>query len=858
MHAGRLLLALALLAPPASAAPLDRTVQVQGTLLTSSGVPASGTFAVTLRLFPSASGGSAVFTQPEAPVTVAGGVFDAALGPLPPGVLEAASALWLEAQVGGDLLPRQRLHAVPYALVAETANTAATAASLTCQGCVAPDQVSFGYAAATSKGGAAAALDCAGCVDPTDLASGAIATVHLQAGAVTDAKVAFNYAGSPSKGGPAADLQCSGCVEGAEIVANAALAGNVTVGGTLATCIGGGACQVKIGTPVLRDAGDARLTIQAASGLRVRDAAGAGWAALEAGSTTVTGALGVTGDVAVSGVASLGGAPVTQGARLDVQGTSLVRGALVATGGTGTLELNENQVPMYAELPFINPNPQMSLWPDGQTLPTGYDQTERLTVARTSTDVYAGTYAADLTVAAGQSNGYIAQDFLIPRMLQGRRIRLSVAAKPVGGATSIILYVWQKPLSGATTTVFNVTIPIADGWHEYQAEGVVAADTEQLRAHVYVAGGAGKRAVVDAFTLYPVDVRGPVNLATEAGRVGVGTTTPAVKLDVAGAIRLGSEGTCSSATEGALRYNAASKSLELCDGASWTTAITGGDAPNDLITCRFQSSTYMAINGSNTISFTAQQCGGTLPDSTYRGVFAKTVQCGRDEDWTILQPGDAGGPGVTYWLASACAASTYATDIEVVFIKAQTQVPNDVITCRYLNSAFNQGAGSQSRAFLAADCGGILPDSGYLGMLSHASQCGSDEDWEVRWAGEPSGPGIGWWMGSACAYLHVGAVFARTTSQALKNAIVCEFKNTGYTAPNSPGNAPTVRQWQISECGGKLPDASYQGVQVKGVQCGADEDWAILDADEPGGPGISLWISSSCAGAHYKAVYLKR
>lgn len=60
------------------------------------------------------------------------------------------------------------------------------------------------------------------------------------------------------------------------------------------------------------------------------------------------------------------------------------------------------------------------------------------------------------------------------------------------------------------------------------------------------------------------------NFATASGNVGIGTTSPNAKLDVAGEIKVGnSQVGCSSTNEGAQRYNAADKVYEFCNGADW-------------------------------------------------------------------------------------------------------------------------------------------------------------------------------------------------------------------------------------------------------------------------------------------------
>jgi hypothetical protein len=54
------------------------------------------------------------------------------------------------------------------------------------------------------------------------------------------------------------------------------------------------------------------------------------------------------------------------------------------------------------------------------------------------------------------------------------------------------------------------------------------------------------------------------------GMVGVGTTTPAATLDVAGDVKVGnSSATCSATTKGSIRYNNTTNVLEFCNGTAW-------------------------------------------------------------------------------------------------------------------------------------------------------------------------------------------------------------------------------------------------------------------------------------------------
>ena len=57
---------------------------------------------------------------------------------------------------------------------------------------------------------------------------------------------------------------------------------------------------------------------------------------------------------------------------------------------------------------------------------------------------------------------------------------------------------------------------------------------------------------------------------SDAPRVGVGTYKPQAKLDVAGAVRVANDtSACTSANEGAIRYNKPTKKFQGCDGTNW-------------------------------------------------------------------------------------------------------------------------------------------------------------------------------------------------------------------------------------------------------------------------------------------------
>jgi hypothetical protein len=63
---------------------------------------------------------------------------------------------------------------------------------------------------------------------------------------------------------------------------------------------------------------------------------------------------------------------------------------------------------------------------------------------------------------------------------------------------------------------------------------------------------------------------------TSAGNVGIGTVTPAARLDVAGETKIGNTNVaCSVANEGSQRYNSSTKIMEFCNGTAWG-AMGGG------------------------------------------------------------------------------------------------------------------------------------------------------------------------------------------------------------------------------------------------------------------------------------------
>ncbi len=71
--------------------------------------------------------------------------------------------------------------------------------------------------------------------------------------------------------------------------------------------------------------------------------------------------------------------------------------------------------------------------------------------------------------------------------------------------------------------------------------------------------------------------------------------------------------------------------------------------------------------GSNTRTFTAANCGGTLPGTGYQGAFSAMNHCGGVVTWTVLQPGSPSGPGVNFFASASCGGG----NASVMFFKVQ-------------------------------------------------------------------------------------------------------------------------------------------------------------------------------------------
>lgn len=105
------------------------TIAFQGFLADASGLPIEGAVALDLALYNTALGGSAIWSEHQAGVTVSEGVFAVALGHVNPLTMDLfdGSPLWLGVDVDSTgELPRTSLQTAPFAFRAAVADSAAT------------------------------------------------------------------------------------------------------------------------------------------------------------------------------------------------------------------------------------------------------------------------------------------------------------------------------------------------------------------------------------------------------------------------------------------------------------------------------------------------------------------------------------------------------------------------------------------------------------------------------------------------------------------------------------------------------------------------------------------------------------
>ncbi len=115
-----------------SAAVIPATFNYQGMLRDPDGSLTTGSYTMTARIYDVAASGSALYTETFPSVTVHDGFFNVVLGDNPQGqnllnvFAEMPRYIGIQLDEAAELIPRQRIHGVPWALYATNAMTATT------------------------------------------------------------------------------------------------------------------------------------------------------------------------------------------------------------------------------------------------------------------------------------------------------------------------------------------------------------------------------------------------------------------------------------------------------------------------------------------------------------------------------------------------------------------------------------------------------------------------------------------------------------------------------------------------------------------------------------------------------------
>jgi len=108
-----------------AAAEVPRSINYQGYLTTSTGLPVDATLILTLRLYADEMGGVPLWQETQMGVVVSNGVFNVELGKFNPIPLPFGGIYYLAVEVNGDgeMAPRRALNSAPYALRSSTTDS---------------------------------------------------------------------------------------------------------------------------------------------------------------------------------------------------------------------------------------------------------------------------------------------------------------------------------------------------------------------------------------------------------------------------------------------------------------------------------------------------------------------------------------------------------------------------------------------------------------------------------------------------------------------------------------------------------------------------------------------------------------
>lgn len=304
------------------------------------------------------------------------------------------------------------------------------------------------------------------------------------------------------------------------------------------------------------------------------------------GNTSVGGTLGVTGATTLSNNLSVGG-------NLSVTGTSAVTGIATfgssiriandatacAAGIAGSIRYNGGAIE------YCNGTAWTAVGAGGAGTVTSVSGTGTVSVATGTT-----TPAISVKGTAGDSGQPLlstgANDAAFGPLNVGSAVTgtLNIANGGTGAATTTQGFVFAGPAGANGAPGFralaSTDLPSLSGSYVDLTTNQTAAGNKTFSGNTSL---GGTLAVTGATTLSStLGVTGNATFDTNSlfvdatnHKVGVGTTSPASKLDVNGGIRLANDATaCAAGIAGTIRYNGGN--LEYCNGTAWTALAASG------------------------------------------------------------------------------------------------------------------------------------------------------------------------------------------------------------------------------------------------------------------------------------------
>lgn len=121
------------LSASAFAAEVPHLIRYQGQATDAQGIPLEGAYTLTLALYATQTGGTALWTETHSSITLSGGHFSVLLGSVTSLNPDWTQPLWLGVQIGSEpeLAPRQQITSVPLALTAEKLAVPVTTSTIT-------------------------------------------------------------------------------------------------------------------------------------------------------------------------------------------------------------------------------------------------------------------------------------------------------------------------------------------------------------------------------------------------------------------------------------------------------------------------------------------------------------------------------------------------------------------------------------------------------------------------------------------------------------------------------------------------------------------------------------------------------